>query len=280
MNYLLFNPLSNSNSKDVKAKELLAKLGDGKLFDVTKTDVKQFFAGLEAEDKVYLVGGDGTLNHFANDMDGVDIKQDVYYYPGGSGNDFFNDVKDSADENGLIKLNDLLKDLPTVFVNGIERKFVNGIGFGLDGMCCQIADDQRAKGVEKINYTAIAIKLLLFTYKRRPAKVVVDGVEKTYKNVWILPTMKGKFYGGGMMIAPSQDRRNEKGEVSVVVFWCNSRLKMLMNFSKVFTGEHVNLKNMIEIRTGKEIRVEYEEPTALQIDGETVRNVLTYTVKA
>ena len=280
MNYLLYNPLSNNNAKESKAQELLAKLGEGELKDITTIDAKEFFAGLKKDDKVYLVGGDGTLNHFANDMDGVDIANDVYYYAGGSGNDFFTDVKDKVDENGLIRINEIIKDLPTVYVNGMERKFINGIGYGLDGMCCQIADDQRAKGVEKINYSAIAVKLLLFTYKKRTAKVVVDGVEKTYKNVWILPTMKGKYYGGGMKIAPEQDRANPDKTVSVVVLRCGSRLKTLINFSKIFTGEHVKLTDMVEIRTGKEIYVEYDAPTALQIDGETVRNVANYTVKA
>ena len=34
------------------------------------------------------------------------------------------------------------------------------------------------------------------------------------------------------------------------------------------------------IRSGKDVYVEYDEPTALQIDGETVRNVKSYRVKA
>ncbi len=37
---------------------------------------------------------------------------------------------------------------------------------------------------------------------------------------------------------------------------------------------------MCDIRTGHEITVEFDRPTALQIDGETITNVTTYTVKA
>ena len=280
MKYVLYNPLANNKQCKSKADEFAAHAGECEMKDVTKLDAKAFAESLGAGDEAYLLGGDGTVNHFANDTYGVDIKGKVYYVPAGTGNDFFNDVKDSADEGGYVLLNPYLKNLPTVFVNDIERHFVNGIGYGLDGMCCQIADDQMAKGKTKINYTSIAISLLLFKYKPKKAKVVVDGVEKTYENVWILPTMKGRFYGGGMMVAPSQDRLAKDGKVTVVAFYGKSRLKVLMNFSKIFTGEHVKLTNMIDIRSGNEVYVEYDEPTALQIDGMTVRNVKSYTVKA
>ena len=281
MKYLLYNPLANNKQCKQKVDEFAKTAGECEFKDVTKLDAKAFVESMNAEDEAYLFGGDGTVNHFANDTYGADIKANVYYVPSGTGNDFFNDVKnEQAEKDGYILLNPFLKNLPTVYVNDIEKHFVNGIGYGLDGMCCQVADDQMAKGKTKINYTSIAVSLLLFKYKPKNAKVVVDGEEKTYDKVWILPTMKGRFYGGGMMVAPAQDRLDFGGKVTVVVFRGKPRIKVLMNFTKIFTGEHVKLKGMIDIRSGKDVYVEYDEPTALQIDGETVRNVKSYRVKA
>ena len=281
MKHLLFNPLANNNQCKQKADEFEKTLGECEVKDVTKLDAKSFVEGLKSDDEVYLLGGDGTVNHFANDTYGCETEAKIYYVPAGTGNDFYNDVKtEQTDKDGFVLLNPYLKDLPTVYVNDIERRFVNGIGYGLDGMCCQVADDQMAKGKKKINYTSIAVNLLLFTYSPKKARVVVDGEERTYENVWILPTMKGRFYGGGMMVAPAQNRLDESGKVTVVVFRNKGRLKVLMNFSKIFTGEHVNLTDMIDIRSGKDVYVEYDEPTALQIDGKTVRNVKSYRVKA
>lgn len=37
---------------------------------------------------------------------------------------------------------------------------------------------------------------------------------------------------------------------------------------------------MVEVLTGKEITVRFDSPAALQIDGETVKNVSEYSVKA
>ncbi len=278
MKYVLFNPRSNNNRGKAAAEELKAKLGECEFQDVTKLNsYKNFFEYLSRDDKVYLVGGDGTLNYFINEMGGAEILPELYFYAAGTGNDFLNDVSPESKEP--IKINEFLKNLPTVIVKGQAYKFINGVGYGLDGMCCQVGDDLRAKSDKPVNYTSIAIKQVLYAYKPKKAKVTVDGVTKEYKNVWILPTMKGKFYGGGMKVAPDQDRNDPEGKVTTVVVHGALRLKILINFPKIFAGKHTSLP-IVDILKGKEISVEYDKPTALQIDGETIRDVLGYTVKA
>ena len=91
--------------------------------------------------------------------------------------------------------------------------------------------------------------------------------------------MKGKYYGGGMMIAPGQDRRNPEKTVSVVVWHTTGRLGTLVRFPKVFTGAHVKYTKCISTVEGKEVTVKFNLPTALQIDGETVLDVTEYTVR-
>lgn len=278
MNYILFNPKANNNHGKEAAEELRAKIGECEFQDVTKlTSYKNFFEYLSKDDKVYLVGGDGTLNYFINAFDVENLTPEVYFVPAGTGNDFMNDVSPESKEPVLI--NDMVKNLPTVIVKGQAYKFINGIGYGLDGMCCQVGDEQRAKSTKPVNYTSIAIKQVLYAYKPKKAKVIVDGVEHEYKNVWILPTMKGKFYGGGMKVAPDQDRGNPDGTITTVIVHSALRLRILINFPKIFAGKHSSLP-IVDIFTGKEISVEYDKPTALQIDGETIRDVLGYTVKA
>ena len=91
--------------------------------------------------------------------------------------------------------------------------------------------------------------------------------------------MKGRYYGGGMKVAPAQDRRDKEKLVSSVVFRGPSRIFTLIVFSSIFKGEHIKHKKMIHIVKGKEVEVTFNRPTALQIDGETVLNVTTYKVK-
>ena len=91
--------------------------------------------------------------------------------------------------------------------------------------------------------------------------------------------MLGVYYGGGMKVAPEQNRFNKERTLTNVVMYHRSRIKTLMVFASIFKGEHVKHTEIVDIRVGHEITVEFSIPTPLQIDGETIRNVTNYTVR-
>ena len=91
--------------------------------------------------------------------------------------------------------------------------------------------------------------------------------------------MNGRYYGGGMIPTPGQDRLHNE-TVSTMVMYGKGKLKTLIAFPSIFKGEHVNHTEMVEVMTGKNITVEFDRPTALQIDGETILGVTGYSVKA
>jgi diacylglycerol kinase family enzyme len=99
-----------------------------------------------------------------------------------------------------------------------------------------------------------------------------------FENVWMTPTMLGRFFGGGMMCAPGQDRLNEDGTVSLMVMRCKSKLRTLLLFPSIFKGEHVKVTDIVSVFKGHEIHVRFDRPTALQIDGEVFSGVSEYTV--
>lgn len=279
---VLYNPLSN-NGKGGEAVEKLTPLFPDKkvsFSDITKIDgMKNFISGLDKDDKLIITGGDGTVNHFINDLDGECPERDIFYYPMGSGNDFFNDIKEKA-KDGFVRLNEYLKDLPVITVKGRTSFFLNGIGYGIDGYCCEEGDRQRARSSKKINYTAIALKGLLFFYHPTNAAITVDGKEHKFGRVFLAPTMNGRFFGGGMMIAPEQDRLNKERTVTVSVAHDTNRFNILRVFPSIFKGAHVKYKKIFASFVGKDITVKFDRPTALQIDGETVTGVSEYSVKA
>ena len=278
---ILYNPLSNGADLE-NAKNVESKFSEGDEFiydDVTKiSDYNEYFSALGEDEDAVLLGGDGTLNHAANIFAGLEIKTDLYYIPMGTGNDFFTDVAKEGEE--MVKLNRYFENLPTVTVNGKTSKFVNGVGFGIDGYCCEEGDKQRENGVEKINYASIAIKGLLFHFKKRNAKINVDGKEYEFKNIWLAPTMIGRYYGGGMKVAPDQDRLNENKELTLILLHTKTKLSGLIVFPGLFSGKHVENKKATTVFTGKKITVTFDRPTPLQIDGETVPNVISYTANA
>jgi len=280
MNHILMNPKANNGCGEQEAHAYGANLKDVEYHSVLEIkDMKAFFKDLKPEDTVILSGGDGTLNHFLNDLRGYSPKNQIYYVKTGSGNDFYRDVEKDV-ENGRIHLNRYMENLPVITVGDMERVFINGIGYGIDGETCLIGDRLRETSDKPVNYSNIAVKLLLGSYRKNKATITVDGKTTTYDQVWFASTMKGRFYGGGMMVAPQQDRFNKKGTVSVVCLHKWSRLVTLMRFTSLFKGEHVKWTDWCHIVEGKQVKVTFEYPCALQIDGEVIPNVLTYTVQA
>jgi len=281
MYYALVNNLSN-NKKGRHATETIKDIlkdKEVKFEDITTLNMRDFFNGLAPEDVVIICGGDGTLNHFVNDVDTDFIDQKIYLLPTGCGNDFAHDVDGMCNkENGLIPINQFIKNLPIVIVKDKPYKFINGIGFGLDGYVCEQGDKIRDFSEKPVNYTSIAINGLLFDFKPVNARITVDGVSVDYEKVWVAPTMYGKFYGGGMMICPNQNRLNQERTVSVAVWKGAGKLGTLTKFSAIYSGEMGKYDKLYEVRQGHNVHVEFDSPTALQIDGEVIRDVTEYNV--
>lgn len=279
--YILYNPYSGDAEAQKRVDSLLSVHKEAALINLTRiTSYEAFFNGLEGDADIILCGGDGTLNHFVNNTRGIEIKNKLYYYPVGTGNDFARDIGYEKYAEPNFCINSYLSTLPSVTVNGEERLFINNVGFGIDGYCCEVGDalKQQTEKKKAVNYTTIAIKGLLFHYKPKNATVTVDGKKQSFKKVWLAPCMNGRYYGGGMMPTPDQSRGNPDGTASVMVFHGLGKLGALIIFPSIFSGKHIKHKKHVAVLSGHSITVEYDESAALQIDGETILNVKSYSV--
>ncbi len=276
--YIIYNPLAN-NGRSTESIENFSKTMTGEcvLCDMTQ-GYAETVKEMQSDDTLVICGGDGTINRFINEVGAENIAGDIMYYACGSGNDFARDISLERDA-APVSVKKHLLDLPEVEVNGKTYKFLNAIGFGIDGYCCEEGDRLRTIPGKKVDYTAIAIKGVFGKYKPRNAKITVDGEEREYKKVWIAPAMHGRYYGGGML--PDPDRsRDDRETLSLVVWHGSNKLKTLMVFPSIFKGEHVKDTKHVDIITGKEITVEFDKPCALQVDGETILGVKSYRAKA
>ena len=116
--YILYNPMAGDGSSKKYAECMPIIFDRVELIDMTRiTNYRAFLYGLRREDILVIVGGDGTLNRFVNDTDGIEISQEILYLPAGTGNDFAKDLgKDGYGNPFEIGRN--LKDLPSVEVKG------------------------------------------------------------------------------------------------------------------------------------------------------------------
>ena len=278
---VLFNSKTHNKKGLENAKKVESKLQDAvfEYLDATKIgDLKAFIEALPEDTELIFTGGDGTINYVINALDGYELNRPLYYFPAGTGNDFLNDLHKGRD-CAPFAINEYMQHLPVVTVNGRQWKFINGVGFGLDGYCCEEKDRIVAAGKDK-SYVMIAAEGLAYKYHTTHAKVTVDGETREYNRVWMAPTMFGSYYGGGVLIAPTQDRSNPEHTLTSLVLHGCSRLRGATIFLAVCKGKGGKYPKYIDIRRGRHTEVEFDRPVALQIDGETVVGVTRYAVDA
>ena len=147
MDILLFNPLSRNgkNPKFIsKIVDHLEKQGNQvetySLLEIH--DVDLFVSKLKPDDRIIIVGGDGTINRLVNAINHKVIQQKIYMYQAGTGNDFVRSLKT---KEKLVLISPYLDNLPTITYNQRKRSFLNGAGGGLDGYIAYLVNHSHFK---------------------------------------------------------------------------------------------------------------------------------------
>ena len=276
-----YNPLSANGKGKEEAQKIEEFLKDGEFTyeDATKgTPLTDLIEKLPEGVIPVFTGGDGTVNFVVNAMMKAKTTRPVWFFPAGSGNDFCRDIGREKDPSPF-EINEYVDHLPTVTVQGKTMYFVDNVGAGIDGYCCEESDRLKSIGKHQ-SYQMIAVKGLLGKWDPVDAKVTVDGVTREYKKIYMAPVMFGRYYGGGIKIAPSQDRKNPDHKVTNVVAWAKNRLSGVRLFLSILMGKAEKLTKNVEYHTGYDIKVEFSPAVAVQIDGETFTNVTEYEVHA
>lgn len=278
MTYILYNPLANGGKGELGLDSVKAALAgeDPVMLDVTAADMGAFLPALTADDRVILCGGDGTVQHFANDLGGTLPAVPIYAWRFGTGNDFLRDVTyGKSDPDPMILISPYLTNLPVASFGGQTRRYLNGCSCGVDAVVCAMMEENRLSP-KKSSYAATALRSFFKRYKPMKGRVTVDGVTREYEDLWMAASMNGRFQGGGMKFAPEQDRN---GDALCCMVWSGtSALGTLLRFPFVIPGKHTGFP-ACDIRFGREITVELEAPTVIQLDGEVVEGIAGYTAR-
>ena len=107
-----------------------------------------------------------------------------------------------------------------------------------------------------------------------------NGKEYTFENAWLAPIMNGRYFGGGFMSAPNQDRLNKEQTISLVAIHGKNFFKIVLAFLLIMKGKHLCLKSMVDVIEGHSFSVKLSRAATMQIDGETIPNISEYTVSS
>ncbi len=217
---------------------------------------------------VCAIGGDGTLNEVLNGMLTRDDqrKLPIGLVPGGTGNSFMKTLDLLEPLEAILKI---IKNKPRAIdlmkVSGSDGVYysLNLVGWGMATDISIVAEKLRVLGEQRYN---IASVIEIIRNKKRPAKLIIDGVENTNDYCFII-ACNTKYIGKGMKMAP--EAVIDDGLMDLIVVKQNSRSTLLSVFPKLFNGEHISHPacEYLKCRTFS-IRSEQNDP--LNIDGEII----------
>lgn len=262
MMIILFNPLSqkggsikqlNSFIKKYVVEEYIVK-------DITENKIKDII--IKKDDKLVIIGGDGTLHSITNEIRELNLQNDVYLFKGGSGNDFSRDFK-----NDYINITKYINHCPKS--NG--KYYLTSTGFGVDGQICDNVNKNK-----KANYYKTTISTMK-KFDRFTLNLNVDGKEYIFENVWFASVMNGRCIGGGMKLSPKSDRLDDMLEVYVL--YRVGLFKLLRIFPSIFLGVHSIFKRNIFTIKGKVIKMTSDLEQVMHSDGEVYGKINQINVK-
>ena len=267
MDLILYNPLSKNNKGNVQTHKLVRYYKKNnipfRLKSIVKiSDMKAFLEEKQQYEKVILLGGDGTINRFVNNTFDYDIKQDIYLKKNGSGNDYLRSLK------GNDKLSQYIME--GTFDTGQKTHYINAIGMGLDGYVGYLIENSKRKG--KLRYFFNTLKGLV-KYIPEPLNLIIDGEEFKFKKAYIVAMSNGKYFGGGMKVAPDGNITDET--LDILVLHTIKKILIFPIFLTIYLGKHRMFKKYVFYKKGKHIKASFTTPQIAQSDGETFYDVTT-----
>ncbi len=267
MDIILYNPLSRNGKDPSFIQKIQKQLEDDgrsvRIEDILNVgNVDEFMQNLDSDDRVLLVGGDGTLNRIVNVIHGKTFTQDLDVYQAGTGNDFIRSLHTS---DKIVSIKPYINRVPSLLLNGKRRLFLNGAGLGMDGFIAHLVNHAKGKK-NRFNYFKNTLKGFILS---KPMKMSfkVDGKVYHDDKVWLASVMNAPYFGGGMKIAPDANRSED--ELQLVLVRRIPKFMLFSIFPTIYSGKHVKFKKWVKVYKGKNFELEFEKDTYMQVDGET-----------
>ena len=231
---------------------------------------------------IIAIGGDGTINEVVNGFfeDGklINPETELGLLNAGTGGDFRRtfDLPDDFDENlaRLTKATSRLIDighLSFIADNGepAERYFANIASFGLSGAVDRAVNKARLSKLFGGRFAFLWATLRTAWAYRAPAvRITTDtGYDETV-NVGTAAVANGRFFGGGMMIAP--DAKPDDQWFDLVIMRDTRFGDLFKNSGALYDGSHLDDEKVsaMKAQTVEAHPINPDIPVLLDIDGE------------
>jgi YegS/Rv2252/BmrU family lipid kinase len=227
---------------------------------------------------VVAVGGDGTASEVIDGLAGArprDPDPLFGFIPRGTGGDLRRTLGLPEDLEGAVRClagrGELVCDLGRLELTDhagrpAVRHFANVAGFGISGVVSGEVNRGLKLGGGRLSFMLASAKALL-RWSDQPVRWRADGGPWNEDRITSLSVCNGRFFGGGMQVAPAA--RVDDGLFDVVVWSGLGLADFVTKKRKLYDGSHVDLPNTRVLRA----RAVEAEPVGgarllLDVDGE------------
>ena len=282
--FLVVNPWSAGGRTGRQWPEISARLGrhlgafahafTERPLDASRLTARALHEGYEC---VVAVGGDGTVNEVVNGFfeDGrvINAEAALGVVGRGTGGDFGRTYGwDAGLEAAATRLqhgSTLAIDVGCVSFLDADgapafRHFANVCSFGVSGEIDR-AVNQGSKALRGRVSFALGSLRALWRYQDRTVRVRVDGGEPQEMKVTVLAAAIGRYFGGGMCVAP--EAHPADGLIDVTVWTGYGVSDFALKAPALYGGGHVKLSGTRTFRC-KSLSAEGDGDVLLDVDGE------------
>lgn len=232
-------------------------------------------------DVVGVVGGDGTLNEVAQSY--IDERGEprpgpaLALIPAGTGGDFRKtfELEDNVNEavRRLATATPRPLDLGVVDLTNHAgatetHAFINIMSFGMGGLADRLVNQSPKWLGGRTSFFLGALRASL-AYKNMPVSVRVDGKVRLETPIVNVAIANGKYFGGGMKIAPDADPSD--GLFDVVAICDLTRAQGIGLGFKFYRGSHIGQPG-VKVARGSEVEalpLRKRDQVLIDLDGET-----------
>lgn len=232
----------------------------------------------EGYDLIVSVGGDGTNNEVMNGFFAPDgslhrPEASFAFYPSGTGGDLRRSLSTARTVPELLQLikhgEERMLDVGRVtFVDhdGKEavRFFLNIASFGISALVNRKVSESSKTFGGTVTFYMASLRSV-FEFKNPVMTLQLDAAEPESRVRNLVTIANGKFFGGGMKIAPEAEL--DDGRFEIVTFGDMTRAEQVLLTSSLYKGTHTQHPK-ITVEHASRLVAESDAPVYLDIDGE------------
>lgn len=247
---------------------------------------------LDGVELVIAAGGDGTISEVADGLLRAGGGVQLGIMPAGTGSDLsrFLGLDGDIEAAAARIASGSTRKIDVGCVDYIDehgalasRHFINISSLGLSGPTARAVNNSRTG--DRVSGKALFLWHTvreLIRYRFQDVRIAVDDQPSFDARIAVVAVANGRFFGGGMMVAP--DAALDDGLLEIVVVHGRSKPSLLMDLRLVYTGSHRGHPSCTFLRGRKVVIEPIGDPLAngalLEVDGESPGHIpATFTIK-